>query len=238
MKTTRIKNGLKLSLAIVFIMSISLVSAQRTESSANAAVDFTKDANTVLGEAGGSVKVIDNKGTIKYLQSNNGVTMFTDTAPDGGVITTWQLGGTLTDDTYIDASGAVFGITGISEIDATANPVSDIAAAAYGAPGFTLMVRDETTGEIKKLLASDIVSGIRVEYTQIADAAGDVPITVTGLPVLGLGTTDAKLFVYRNGVKLRTTTDFVAIADLVTISYNVTDLPMYAGDIIEIQYIK
>lgn len=232
MKTTRIKNGLKLSLAIVFIMSISLVSAQRTSG------NFTKEANTVLGATGGSVKVIDNKGTIKYLQANNGVTVFTDTAPDGGVITTWQLGGTLTDDTYIDASGAVFGITGISEIDATANPVSDIAAAAYGAPGFTLMVRDETTGEIKKLLASDIVSGIRVEYTQIADAAGDVPITVTGLPVLGLGTTDAKLFVYRNGVKLRTTTDFVAIADLVTISYNATDLPMYAGDIIEIQYIK
>jgi hypothetical protein len=231
MKT--ITNKFKIALVAVGLLTIGTVSAQRTTGA-----DFTKQANTVLGAANGSVKVVDNKGTIKYLQSSNGVTMFTDTAPDGGVVTTWQLGGTLTDNTYIDASGAEFGITGISAIDAGANPVTDIAATAYDATGFTLMVRDEATGEIKKMLATDLVSGIRTEYTQVANAAADVAITVTGLPVLTAGTTFAKLFVYRNGVKLRSATDFVATADTVTITYDAADLPMYAGDVIEIQYIK
>ncbi|WP_064966989.1 hypothetical protein [Tenacibaculum ovolyticum] len=228
-----ITNKFKIALVAVGLLTIGTVSAQRTTGA-----DFTKQANTVLGAANGSVKVVDNKGTIKYLQSSNGVTMFTDTAPDGGVVTTWQLGGTLTDNTYIDASGAEFGITGISAIDAGANPVTDIAATAYDATGFTLMVRDEATGEIKKMLATDLVSGIRTEYTQVANAAADVAITVTGLPVLTAGTTFAKLFVYRNGVKLRSATDFVATADTVTITYDAADLPMYAGDVIEIQYIK
>lgn len=205
-----ITNKFKIALVAVGLLTIGTVSAQRTTGA-----DFTKQANTVLGAANGSVKVVDNKGTIKYLQSSNGVTMFTDTAPDGGVVTTWQLGGTLTDNTYIDASGAEFGITGISAIDAGANPVTDIAATAYDATGFTLMVRDEATGEIKKMLATDLVSGIRTEYTQVANAAADVAITVTGLPVLTAGTTFAKLFVYRNGVKLRSATDFVATADTV-----------------------
>ncbi|PKH51378.1 hypothetical protein CXF68_12115 [Tenacibaculum sp. Bg11-29] len=234
MKT--ITNKFKIALVAVGLLTIGTVSAQRTTGA-----DFTKQANTVLGAAAGSVKVVDNKGTIKYLQSNNGVTMFTDTAPDGGVVTTWQLGGTLTDNTYIDASGAEFGITGISAIDPTvdaAAAISDIAATTYGATGFTLMVRDEVTGEIKKLLATDLVSGIRTEYIQVGNAAADVAITVTGLPLLTVGSTFAKLFVYRNGVKLRTISDFVATADTVTIQFDAADLPMYAGDIIEIQYIK
>ncbi|WBX75232.1 hypothetical protein PG911_11235 [Tenacibaculum ovolyticum] len=230
-----ITNKFKIALVAVGLLTIGTVSAQRTTGA-----DFTKQANTVLGAANGSVKVVDNKGTIKYLQSSNGVTMFTDTAPDGGVVTTWQLGGTLTDNTYIDASGAEFGITGISLIDPSTGNPEDTAAAAgdVDTQGFTLMVRDEATGEIKKLLATDLVSGIRTEYIQVGNAAADVAITVTGLPVLTVGSTFAKLFVYRNGVKLRTISDFVATADTVTIQFDAADLPMYAGDIIEIQYIK
>lgn len=235
MKT--ITNKFKIALVAVGILTIGTVSAQRTTGA-----DFTKKANTVLGTADGSVKVIDNKGTIKYLQSSNGVTMFTDTAPDGGVITTWQLGGTLTDDTYIDATGAAFAIDGIKLITA-----ADLAAATAtdGSThltstdtGYTLLVRDEATGETKKMLASDLVSGIRVEYAQAANATADVAIAVVGLPVLTAGSTFAKLFVYRNGAKLRSGTDFVATADTVTITYDAVDMPMYAGDIIEIQYIK
>jgi hypothetical protein len=100
------------------------------------------------------------------------------------------------------------------------------------------------------MLLSDllIVDGIRVEYTQtgaggfVFDGAGnataDVAITVAGLPVLTVGSTYAKLFVYRNGVKLRTISDFVATAGVVTIQYDAADMPMYNGDIVEIQYIK
>lgn len=242
MKT--IKNKLKFALVAVGMLAIGTVNAQRTTGGA----DFTKGAAATLGNEGGHVRVIDNKGTIKYLRSDNGITMFTDTAPDGGIVTTWQLGGTLTDNTYIDASGAEFGITGITAIDQTTGNPEDTAATAFDTTGFTLMVRDEATGEIKKLLPTDLVSGIRTEHIQgagtdaNADASGnattDVAITVTGLPVLAAGTTFAKLFVYRNGAKLRSGVDFVATADTVTITYNAAEMPMYNGDVIEIQYIK
>ena len=235
---TRFKNIGKLALAAIFMLSIGAVSAQETTT------DITKKAAVTLGGTDGSVRVIDNKGTIKYLQTANGLTTFTDTAPDGGIVTTWQLGGTLTSATEIatganefkitvdNANGGTFIIDGIDYV--TGGPES-----AEGAgDGFTLLVRDEATGETKKMLASELVSGIRTEYTQGANATADVPVTVTGLPVLTAGTTDAKLFVYRNGAKLRSGTDFVATADTVTITYDAAELPMYAGDVIEIQYIK
>ena len=56
-------------------------------------VNVTKGSNTV--------KVVDNKGTIKYFQSNNGITQITNTTADK-TTTTWQLGGTLTAATTID----------------------------------------------------------------------------------------------------------------------------------------
>jgi hypothetical protein len=52
-------------------------------------------------------KVVDNKGTIKYFQSNNGITQITNTTADK-TTTTWQLGGTLTEDTFIDATGSIW----------------------------------------------------------------------------------------------------------------------------------
>ena len=67
----------------------------------------TTDPNTVAGAPGatvqgGAIRVIDNKGTKKYLQVQNGLTQVTNTAPAGGIVTTWQLGGQLVDDTDID----------------------------------------------------------------------------------------------------------------------------------------
>jgi len=239
MKNKKMKNSLKLGIITLSMLAINVVSAQRTTSTA-LGTDFGKQVNTALGTKDGSVKVIDNKGTIKYLQSKNGITMLTDKTPDGGVITTWQLGGALTDNTYIDAAGKTFAIDGIKLITAADLPSKDATTTSIHGTGtgFTLLVRDEATGETKKMLASDLVSGIRTEYTQIADAAASVAVTVTGLPVLTAGTSDAKLFVFRNGAKLRTGTDFIATADTVTITYSATDLPMYKGDVIEVQYIK
>jgi len=210
----------------IFMLSVSVLSAQTTDS------DLVGAAN------GDVVKVVDNKGTIKYLQTNNGITTITSTNAGNKTTTTWQLGGTLTEDTYIDATGAIFAITGIAGIDPTDPGVENAAATAFNGTGFSLLVRDEVTGETKKLLVDDLLSGIRVEYPQVADAAADVAITVLGLPLLTVGTTDAKLFVYRNGVKLRNVADFAVTAGTVTINYDATDLPMYTGDIVEIQYIK
>lgn len=237
MKNKFLKGGL-LALTIIGGMTLQAQTTSTTDTGLN------KDAGD-----GVSVKLIDNKGTIKYLQTNNGITSITSTTAGSATTTTWQLGGTLTDDTYIDVDTSVFALDGLSlETGAPSvaqtvpgTPASGEAGDATdhgtAGSGWTLVVRDEATGAFKKLLASDLVSGVRVEYSQAADAAADVAITVGGLPALVAGTTAAKLFVYRNGAKLRSVTDFVATAGTVTINYS-TDLPMYSGDIIEIQYIK
>ncbi len=223
-----------LALSIIFLFGSISAIAQNTDASDGVA----------QGDAAGvSVKLIDNKGTIKYLQSNNGITTVTSTEADNKTTTTWQLGGTLTEATYIDVDGNAFALDGLKLETGAASASSTEAPdqsdhGDAGATGWTLVVRDEATGEFRKLLATDLVSGIRVEHTQSADAAANVEITVTGLPALTAGSTIAKLFVYRNGAKLRSGTDFTAAADKVTITYSATDLPMYKNDVVEIQYIK
>jgi hypothetical protein len=67
----------------ILVLASNKVSANRPGG------DVAKSTNTV--------KVVDNKGTIKYFQSNNGITQITNTTADK-TTTTWQLG-TLTEDT-------------------------------------------------------------------------------------------------------------------------------------------
>ena len=220
------------------IFTLMMVAGLATQAQTTSTTDagLVKDAGD-----GVSVKIIDNKGTIKYLQTNNGITSITSTTAGSATTTTWQLGGALTDDTFIDVDGNVFALDGIELVDtatlSSSTDATDLSNHGTGT-GWTLLVRDEATGAIKKLKATDLVSGIRTVHTQLVDASADVAITVTGLPVLTAGTTFAKLFVYRNGAKLLSGVDFVATADTVTITYSATDLPMYVADIVEIQYIK
>jgi hypothetical protein len=104
--------------------------------------DVAKSTNTV--------KVVDNKGTIKYFQSNNG-TQITNTTADK-TTTTWQLGGTLTEDTFIDATGKVFGLQGhITALDASADGAST---------GYTLLVSDDATGKVERVLTTLIQGGV------------------------------------------------------------------------------
>jgi len=214
----------------VHLLRIALIIFGFTTANAQSTSDVAK-ATT-------AIKVVDNKGTIKYFQSNNGITQIVNTTANQ-TTTTWQLGGTLTDNTYIDVSGKTFALDGIDLASTTDASTDATTGSSHGTgTGWTLLVRDEATGKTKKLLAADLISGIRVEHTQSVDAAANVPITVTGLPVLMAGTTEAKLFVFRNGAKLRTGTDFSTAANTVTITYSASDLPMYSGDVIEIQYIK
>jgi hypothetical protein len=229
LKTRKMKNNyLKLGMMAAVMLSASIGFAQTT--------DATDTGLNKAAGAGESIKVIDNKGTIKYLQTNNGITSITSTNSGNKTTTTWQLGGTLTSATTITTDGTnTLAIAGL-EVEV------GNAEIAGGAAGYALVVQDGA-GKLKKLLAADIlagaaITGIRLEDTQGLDATTDVAITVTGLPVLDAGTSASKLSVYRNGVKLRFGSDFVATADVVTINYNAADLPMYAGDIIEIQYLK
>jgi hypothetical protein len=216
--------------------SFAIIMLGVTAANAQSAVNVAKN--------GTAVKVVDNKGTIKYFQSNNGITQIVNTLAGDVTTTTWQLGGALTADTYIDVTGKAFALDRLDLVTATTASTNATDKSLHGGAGtgWTLLVRDEATGATKKLLAQDLVTGIRVEYTQVANATGaadaTLAIAVAGLPLLTAGTTDAKLFVFRNGIKLRSVVDFVATAGIVTIKYNAADLAMYAGDVIEIQYIK
>ena len=235
MKTMK-RNYLKLTVLSLIIMISTAINAQRTDTSTNAATDFTKQANTILGEAGGSIKVIDNKGTIKSLQYSNGVTMFTDTAPNGGIITTWQLGGTLTDDTYIDASGAIFAITGIDGIDATAGDAENSAATAFDTTGYSLLVRDEASGETKKLLLTNFIDVLWDETELTADITTDFTVDAIGM----LATTNVnRVSVYRNGAKLRSGTDYtITTVNEVNIVVAALGGAAYTGDVFEVHFIK
>ena len=54
-----------------------------------------------------------------------------------------------------------------------------------------------------------------------------------------LATTNINHFsVFKNSAKLRAKTCYVTTENTIAIAYNAADLPMYAGDIIEIQYLK
>ena len=245
MKT--ITNKFKFALVAVGMLAVGTVSAQTTTG------DLTVQTPTTLGNAGGVVKLIDNKGTIKYLQAENGLTSFTNTTPSGGVVTTWQLGGTLTENTYITAVGESapaagdqkeFALDGLELVTAGTASINsadrDIHGSAAAATGFTVLIRDEATGAVQKIQLSDLfeVTAIRREATPATNTTPGVQnIVIAGLPVINAAN-EAKLFVFRNGVKLRWTTDFTG-ATAGSIDINISaDLPLYLGDIIEVQYIN
>lgn len=182
----------------------------------------------------GSVRVIDNKGTIKYLQSQNGITMLTNTTADR-TTTTWQLGGTLTDNTYIDVDGNVFGFDGIELVNVATLAASTDASTEsdHGVgTGWTLLVRDENSGAVKKLLATELIqSGTHVHTATLANETTDPTITVTGI-----STDAAQVWVYRNGAKLIAGPDYTVGTDAVTLVS--TNYPIYENDEFEIPWVK
>ncbi|MCG8235657.1 hypothetical protein J2Q21_03580 [Tenacibaculum finnmarkense genomovar ulcerans] len=209
-------NSFKLAMVAVGMLTIGTVSAQTT--------------------------AVDNKGTIKTLKVENGISEIKDAATN---TTTYKLGGALTEATTIATDAQAGGtntinITGIKKADiATELPSVTVAGAttlnigltAAGLPGIpvvatdnltglSLMVRDEATGEIKKLLAEDAAKflsffnpakvSIRVEGTATPIAP---TVAVAGLLVADVAANPAGLFVYKNGVKLRLGTDFTVVTD-------------------------
>lgn len=236
-------NFLKLGLALVAILAFSYGNSQQTTGDVTTKPAVTLGETEVDGTAG-SIRVIDNKGTIKYLQVKNGITQVTNTATAGaGITTTWQLGGTLTDDTYIDASGQLFALDGIAFATGAASTDAvdgDIANGGGAGTGWTLLVRDEATGATQKLLFSDLVKGGVVNATATAGAdyvlSGDatVPNDIT------------KIWVYRNGAKLLNGVDYTIAGTVgaVVVTVNETsgtapeDYSFITGDRIEIQWVQ
>lgn len=243
MKTIQLNQILKLSIFPIFLLSIVMVNAQQTTG------DIAKKTEIDYGTTttGGSIRLIDNKGTIKYLQSENGITMLTNTT-DNVTTTTWQLGGTLAEDTFIDVDSNVFGLDGLAietGTAATAEAVPGTTAAGEAGDrtdhggtgsGWTLLVRDESTGDIKKLLAADLLESGQEVFT-VSDAT-TVAYALTGSPILP---DYNSVWVYRNGAKLIANLDYTIAGSTVTLvpqGTSPTDWQLFVDDVIEVHFVK
>jgi hypothetical protein len=204
----------------LLMMTSNQVSAQTTPGDA---VNITKLNDSI------TVKVMDNRGTIKYLQSNNGITQITNKTEDV-TTTTWQLGGTLTEDTYIDVAGKVYSLEGLDITTLNSSIDGDAA-------GYTLLVSNALTGEVETLLAKDLIeAGVTDDALTIDQST---PYTVPG--TAGLTAVANRISVFRNGIKLRVTNDWsLATDDTTGVSTVIISdgMPLYSGDLINVQWIK
>ena len=241
LKTRKMKNNyLKLVMMAAVMLSASIGFAQTAPADAATNAGIQKDAG-----AGESVRVIDNKGTIKYLQTNNGITSITSTNSGSKTTTTWQLGGLLTDNTYIDASGAIFAIDGIAlaagaaSTDAATNDLAGTTGTGVGT-GYTFLVRDEATGATQKLKLEDLITSAYNETAVNTAFIGAPTITFS----IALPTELEKIWVYRNGVKLRSGVDYtisgnnITITPIATATPAVGDWALYVGDFITVQVLS
>ena len=253
LKTRKMKNNyLKLVMMAAVMLSASIGFAQTDPANAGTDTGILKGAGD-----GESIRVIDNKGTIKYLQTNNGITSITSTNGGNTTTTTWQLGGTLSANTNIATGNKEFKLTlgdgilpanqgsfiidGVETVtvDAALSTVDGELAASGTTTGYTFLVRDEVTGKTKKLIASDLITGGQETVTITTDSI--TVLTLTG--PLAFGTAIFKISVYRNGNKLRGGTDYgltalntiTLIPDLTTSASSWNTL---ADDVIEVQWVN
>lgn len=217
--------------------------------------NITPQTPTIPGQVstptipGGSIKVIDNKGTIKYLQVQNGITQVTNTATsNGAVVTTWQLGGSLVENTYIDVNGKAFALDGIAITSVAASTNATTGSSHGTGSGWTLLVRNEATGAIEKMLASTLVnSGHQLyEITNAGNANPGTGVTYdSGTSTYTFSFTGLtfpafkNVYVYRNGAKLIADVDYKNVEGGTSFTITTTaDLPIYTGDKIELHFIK
>ena len=250
-------NKFKIALVAVGMLTIGTASAQTTTG------DITQQGNATLNSTGTAVKLVDNKGTIKYIQAVNGLTSFTNTTPAGGIITTWQLGGTLTSNTYITASAtggaggtpAEFALNGL-ELVANSGTNSSTNATTRSSngtgTGFTVLIRDEASGAVQKMLLSELlqVQGSQHIYVpaEIVDTANPTTLALTALPGAPQNLVFGKVSVYRNGAKLLANVDYIVVnGATATDSASITlqpqataneDWEVFAGDKIEVHWVK
>ena len=237
MKTTSLKSIFPLlGMAILLFFGAYSASAQQTSGDVAKQGDNLAAAATATNT---SVKLIDNKGTIKYLQVANGLTSLTNQTSDT-TLTTWQLGGELTSNTYIDVSGNVFALDGIALVNTATSSASTNAASgtSHGTgTGWTILVRDEATGAVQKLKGTDLIqSGSNsANASSTHETANSIVIGTTGILA---NLNRSKIWVYRNGAKLIYNTDFTVQNDQVTITDVANSWNLYAGDYFEVQWIK
>jgi hypothetical protein len=190
------------------------------------------------------VRVVDNKGTIKYLQVQNGLTMMTNTTGNINT-TTWQLGGTLENNTTINLNGKFFQLQNMvmnTSPAATSNGAVTTMATNSTGPGLTIVMRDQTTGALITMLASDLIQAGQAEYE--VGAANNIAVTTPSI-IPGLPATYEKVSVYRNGSKLRANVDYtIGLNTLILVDRSAITVPvnqrwaLFNGDIIEVHWVR
>lgn len=192
-----------------------------------------------------AVRLIDNKGTIKYLQVVNGLTQVTNTTSDK-TTTTWQLGGTLTTNTYIAASsGKEFALDGLALVNYSTAAASATDRSNHDGgtgAGWTVLVRDENTGAIEKVVLSNLLQVNGGEIVVAATTDGTAPT----LADASIPADYKKVSVYRNGAKLIANVDYAVTSGSVSLNTAATpvtgaapsDWAIYAGDVFEVQWVK
>lgn len=190
----------------------------------------------------GSVRVVDNQGTIKYLQVQNGITSITNNDPtSGAIVTTYQLGGTFTSDTKLDFAGKAFSFDNITAVPAGTSAATTNSTATIDAKtGWAILVRDVATGNVQQLLATDLVSAGKKE-TVLASADIDATTGYTYSDV-ALPSKVEKVQVSRNGIQLAaayyTFTANASVAVSINGGTDPNDYTLTVGDRIIIQWIR
>ncbi len=213
---------------VLFMASFSALQAQNTTVEIAKKTEVTYPGSALTTD--GSIKLIDNKGTIKYLQTSNGLTTLTNTGGTNVTTTTLQLGGTLSYDTYIDVDDKVFALDGIELESGEASTDATTKSDHGTGTGYTFLVRDEATGAIKKLLLNDL--GVKGGISSSIATEGQTEYTITGAEELTL----FKTYVYRNGIKLIAGTDYTVATNVVTLTQ--TGYQVLAGDDIEVHFLN
>lgn len=247
MKTQFQKQWTKIACLTFAIFSMVTVATAQTASG----TDVLKAAGKTNTGSAAAVKLVDNKGTIKYLQVNNGLTQIVNTTAEV-TTTTWQLGGTLTDNTYIDVNGKVFGLdklTMVTDVNTASTNATSLSSHGTGS-GFTVLIRDEATGAVQKIKLSDLlnvtagharfpIDGTTIYVAGTTAISFDVAYGTTTTPVLNVN----KVSVYRNGAKLVATDDYTVDAtsgkeNFVKVTPVSADWQFYLDDVIEIHWVK
>ena len=237
MKTQLQKQWTKIACVAFVIFAMATVANAQTASG----TDILKTAGKTNSGTAAPVRLVDNKGTIKYLQVNNGLTQIVNTTNEV-TTTTWQLGGQLTENTFIDVNGKVFALDKLTLVtDATTASTDATSLSSHGTgTGWTVLIRDEVSGALEKIKLSDLLQVQSGETTKTVDAAFITTPKIT--PSATTFPTDyTKVSVYRNGAKLLANTDYTVASGSATLVPNSTapgDWALNVGDVIEVHWIK
>jgi len=180
------------------------------------------DSLMVVNPTTGQVKYISASSLFNSLTFSNGLTKTGDTV---------QLGGNLTKNTTIGTNGKnlTIGVGGAAgdSLNITGLPSGNLSTDS-------IVVVNGGTGKVAKVSAASLLQSGEATFT----AAGGTTETyaVTNIPA-----DVTRVWVYRNGVKLVTTTDYTVTGSSVKVEIGGSgggNVPLIAGDVIEVQWVK